>query len=258
MAPRRTTAHTQQPAATCAAIYLRVSTDEQAQSGLGLADQLIRCEAQAIAKGWTVAPQHIYRDEGVSGTIAPGPKRPDLARLLAAVAAREVQAIIVLDLSRLARSVKLVTEMVEGFDQAGISFVSCKENFDTSTAMGRAMLGIVAVFGQLERDLTSERTCAALAERGRQHGYKSGRLPLGYSRQPGQETIMVDDQAAGIVRDVFALRDRGLPMRAIAEQLNGRHPAPRGQAWYASAVKTILDNAPRYQGRVTHWPAILA
>lgn len=237
------------------AIYLRVSTEEQADSGLGIAAQRARCEAQALAKGWPIPA--VYADEGVSGTIAPGPKRPDLQRLLDDVAAGLVNAVIVLDLSRLARSVKLVTGMIDELDAAGCAFVSCKENFDTSTAMGRAMLGIVAVFGQLERDLGSERTVAALAERGKQHGYKAGRLPHGYRRQPGQEVIEVDDQAAAQVRAIFAQRAAGATMREIAGNLAQLGPSPRGAGWHASTIKAILDNEPYYRGAVEHWPAVL-
>lgn len=238
------------------AVYLRVSTDEQADSGLGIAAQLARCGAQCTAKGWP-APA-IYKDEGISGTIAPGPKRPALARLLADVASGQVNAVVVLDLSRLARNVKLILSMIDELDAAGAVFVSCKENFDTSTAMGRAMLGIVAVFGQLERDLTSERTVAALAERGKQHGYKSGRLPYGYRREPGQERIDVDDSAAWLVRSIFDQRQAGATLRAIAAQMNERAPGPRGQQWHASTIKMIVDNEPTYRGHVDHWPAILA
>ncbi len=257
MPPRRKLA-TAPAAITSAALYVRVSTDEQATSGLGLAAQLDRCTAQAIVKGWAVATHHIYRDEGISGTLGPE-KRPGLAGLLAAVDAGAVQAVIVLDLSRLARSVKLVTSMIESFDQAGISFVSCKENFDTSTAMGRAMLGIVAVFGQLERDLTSERTIAALGERDKQHGYKSGRIPLGYVRQPGQEVIEVDGQAATLVRQIFARRAAGASMQTIADELNSAGAAGRfGGTWYRSTVKAVLDNEPTYQGQRHHWPPLLA
>lgn len=237
------------------AVYLRVSTDEQADSGLGLAAQRARCEAQALAKGWP-APV-VYADEGVSGTLPPGPKRPQLAQLLNNVASGEVNAVIVLDLSRLARSVKLVTAMIDELDVAGAAFVSCKENFDTSTAMGRAMLGIVAVFGQLERDLTSERTVAALEERGKQHGYKAGRLPFGYRREPGQELIEVDDYAAELVRAIFAARAAGATMRDIARQMGERCSGPRGAGWHASTIRTILDNKPTYCGYIHRWPAIL-
>lgn len=136
--------------------------------------------------------------------------------------------------------------------------MSCKENFDISTAMGRAMLGIVAVFGQLERDLTSERTIAALGERDKQHGYKADRIPLGYVRQPGQELIEVDDQAAALVRQIFARRAAGASMQAIADELNRTGAAGRfGGTWYRSTVKIVLDNAPTYQGHHHHWPALL-
>jgi len=253
--PRITPHHAIHPDPIRPALYLRVSTDEQADSGLGLAAQRARCAAQALAKGWP-APA-VYADEGASGTLAPGPKRPGLAQLLADVAAGAINAVIVLDLSRLARSVKLVTTMIEDFDTAGVAFVSCKENFDTSTAMGRAMVGIVAVFGQLERDLTSERTIAALGERGKQYGYKAGRVPYGYRREPGREVIEVDDQAVGTVRAIFAQRASGASMRAIAGTLDQVVPAPRGQRWHASTIKTILDNAAYYRGQVEHWPAIL-
>ena len=147
--------------------------------------------------------------------------------------------------------------MIDELDAAGAAFVSCKENFDTSTAMGRAMLGIVAVFGQLERDLTSERTIAALGERGKQHGYKSGRLPYGYTRTPGQEIITIDDQTAQIVRFIFARRAEGATLRTIANEASTQSAAPRGTRWHASTIKTIVDNAPYYHGNVAHWPAIL-
>ena len=244
------------PAPMRPAIYLRVSTDEQADSGLGIHAQRTRCVAQCLAKGWPEPRE--YTDEGISGTIPAGPKRPGLEQLLADVRAGVITAVVVLDLSRLARSVKLVTAMIDELDAAAVAFVSCKENFDTSTAMGRAMLGIVAVFGQLERDLTSERTVAALAERGRQHGYKSGRLPFGYRRVPGQEHIAVDPEAAALVRWIYQQRTAGATMRTIAATMAQGGSGPRGRQWHASTIKTILDHGPYYRGEVAHWPALLS
>ncbi len=234
------------------AMYLRVSTNEQADSGLGIDAQRARCTAMCLAKGWEAPIE--YKDEGLSGTLGAS-KRPGLAAMLTAIQAGAVDAVVVLDLSRLARSVKLVTGLIEDLTAARVDFVSCKENFDTSTAMGKAMLGIVAVFGQLERDLTSERTIAALGERGKQYGYKSGGMPLGYYRESGQELITVDGQAAPLVRAILAQRQAGASLRAIAERLNEQHAL--GRHWYASSVKVIIDNTPRYRGQVDHWPAIL-
>src|SRR5687767_10154749 len=113
-----------------AAIYLRVSTEEQAREGFGLAAQLTRTQAQAIVKGWEMQPAHIYRDEGISGTLPPE-ERPGLAALLAAVAAGEVTAVIVLGLDRLGRKAKLVLDIVDQITDAGAELVSCKESLDT-------------------------------------------------------------------------------------------------------------------------------
>jgi site-specific DNA recombinase len=249
MSPRKK--RTSAPAtAMSPAIYLRVSTQEQADSGLGLAAQETRCKGVCAAKGWPDAV--IYKDDGISGTLGPD-KRPQLGLMLAAIAAGQINAVIVLDLSRLGRNVQLIAGLIEDFEDRDVAFVSCKENFDTSTAMGKAMVNLVAVFGQLERDLTAERTVAALDERGKMYGYKSGRLPLGYERTPGDEVIRINLHTAELVRLVFSHRSTGASMRDVAELLISR----TGRPWYASTVKTILDNEPVYRGAVDHWPAIL-
>src|SRR5450759_3377250 len=82
------------------AIYVRVSTDEQTESGLGLASQEDRCRALALAKGWTIAG--LYREEGVSGTVDPK-ARPEAGRLLADAAAGLLDVVLVLKIDRLAR-----------------------------------------------------------------------------------------------------------------------------------------------------------
>lgn len=234
--------HTIQETVTYPAIYLRVSTDEQADSGLGLAAQEARCRALCDAKGWT--DPVIYKDEGISGTFE-REKRPGLDMLLAAVEAGTINAVIVLDLSRLGRKVTLVIETIETLEARNAVFVSCKESFDTTTAMGKAMLNLVAVFGQLERDLISERTTAALEERGKQYGYRSGKVLNGYRRDG--ERIVIDEERAAFVREVFALRDEGNSMRAIGKALGKAH----------SSIQSILQREYVYRGQLEHWPAIL-
>ena len=96
-----------------AAIYLRVSTDEQV-NGYGLYVQRTRCEAMAIVKGWEFAA--VYSYEGLSGTLDAG-RRPGLAALLAAACSGEVQAVIVLSLDRLARKTLLVLDLVDRLDK---------------------------------------------------------------------------------------------------------------------------------------------
>ncbi len=103
---------TSQTSPPSAAIYIRVSTEEQARSGYGLDVQQERCAAMATAKGWTVDPTHMYADEGISGTKTAA-ERPGLAALLQAVAAGRIHAVIVLALDRLGRKTTIILDLVE-------------------------------------------------------------------------------------------------------------------------------------------------
>ena len=248
-------------AVTRAAIYLRVSTSDQAESGLGIAAQNTRCRAMAEVKGWQVVGT--YADEGISGT-KDSLGRPELARLLADCQAGLIDAVIILGLDRLGRKTRLVLDLVDGLASYGVELVSCKESLDTTTATGKFVLTLFAGLAQLERDQTSERTVAALTELGNDKGYKGGRIPLGYIRRVEDGVIEVEPSGAATVKRVFELRQAGLTMRAIAAELNrtGVPTGKGGQGWYASSVKEILDNGPVYQGAKRYesdqtWPVIL-
>ncbi len=242
------------------AAYVRVSTDEQAESGLGLADQQSRCEGMAAGKGWP-APT-VYRDAGVSGTKEPK-ERPALAHLLADVRAGSVDAVIVLSLDRLGRRTRMVLDLVEEFGRRQVQFVSCKETIDTSTPQGQFVMVLFAGLAQLERDLIAERTTAALAELGRTTGDRGGRIPYGYRRQHENGVVKVDPAAAGTVRRIFSARRRGESLREIARKLNeAKVPAPRGGPWRHTTVASILANRALYAGgrradSLHRWPAIL-
>lgn len=215
----------------------------------------------ALVKGWSEPT--IYADEGISGTKETR-KRPQLARLMADVTAGAIQAVIILDLSRLARKTRLVLDLVDEMSRAGVSLVSCKESLDTTTPQGQFVLTLFAALAQLERDQIAERTRAALAEHGRRDGEKGGRMPYGYQRSASSVTgIALDRHGAAVVRRIFALRERGSSLREIAEQLNvAGEPGPRGGAWLHTGVKAILDNSAVYRGGVrgesaVRWPVIL-
>src|SRR5260370_2125421 len=164
MARTRSSARAPQPGESAqpmrVAAYVRVSTDEQAESGLGLGDQRRRAQAMAEVKGWP-APA-VYVDEGISGTKDPA-DRPALATLLADIHAGQVNAVIVLSLDRLGRQVRMVLDLVEVFRRAKVELVSCKESLDTATPPGKFLLVMFPALAELDRDLISERTIAALA-----------------------------------------------------------------------------------------------
>lgn len=239
-----------------AAIYLRVSTDEQV-TGYGLDVQRERCRAQAIAKGWQIADE--YADEGISGTKDES-ERPALAAMLQSAKDGQIDAIIVLALDRLARKTLIVLKLVEKLSVNNVTIVSCKESLDTSTPQGQFVLTMFAAIAQLERDTIVARTTDGRNVRGRRDGERGGRLPLGYTRD--SDVIIVDPQWAGIVRLVFAMRSGKHTLQSIADKLSLINRIRGGQRWYPSTVKSVLKNRDAYYGGKRgdsdmHWPRIL-
>lgn len=243
------------------AAYLRVSTEEQADSGLGMEAQRKNVQDMATRKGWAEVTH--YRDEGVSGTKDVA-KRPELAKLLAAVRAGEVDVVVVSSLDRLARNTLLVLDLVnEIATRCGVAFVSVKEAdiIDSTTPQGLLALTIFAALAQFERDQIAQRTKDAMAARGRRDGERGGRLPYGYLRTA--ESIAVDPYCGEVVRRIYGMRRRGLSLRAIAAQLEQEGiPSPVGGPWLFTAIRSILAHEKTYQGgrrgaSEKTWPQIL-
>jgi site-specific DNA recombinase len=236
-------------------IYQRVSTEEQAKEGYGLDAQHTRCTAMLTVKGWS-NPTY-YVDAGISGT-KDASKRPALQRLMTEVRSGRVDAVIILSLDRLGRKTRLVLDLVDELTYYGVSLISCKESLDTTTPQGQFTVTLFAALAQLERDQISERTAAALAERGAIDGEKGGRLPYGYLRS--DEGLLVDEAAAEVVRQIFLLRQHGVSLRAIAAGI--ACPSPRGGKWHPSSVNEILLNEEAYRGgtrgeSAVRWQSIL-
>lgn len=251
------------------AIYLRVSTEDQHESGLGIAAQKTRCNAMAEVKGW---PKPLaYADEGISGT-KDASKRPALRKLLDEAKAGNLDAVIILSLDRLGRKTQLVLNLVEELSSYGVALISCKESLDTGTPQGQFVLTMFAALAQLERDLASQRTKDALNERGKRDGERGGRIPYGYRRLfaigENQEKrictgVEIDEDAAKIVRRIFTLARKGYSLREIVSQVSASGvPGPRGGLWYASTIDAILKNQQAYKGGLRSnskikWPVIL-
>jgi site-specific DNA recombinase len=239
--------------------YLRVSTDDQQESGLGIEDQRTKAKHYAAMSDW---PEPVwYVDDGISGRKAPA-ERPALARLLQDVHAGLVDAVIVRDLSRLARRTRLTLELVEMLAEHDVALASCKERWDTTTSAGKFVLTMFAALAELEAGQTAERTKGAMAERGRRDGEKGGRLPYGYIRTPAG--VQVHHETAALVRRIFALQRRGLSRGQIAAQMNTEGtPSPRGGQWYYTSVDWVLKSRAAYLGGLrgesstVRWPAIL-
>jgi DNA invertase Pin-like site-specific DNA recombinase len=209
-----------------AVVYLRVSTARQAAEGIGLDAQEAKCRAHAERMGWPVVA--VLRDEGFSGRDGVE-DRPGLQAVIDAVQASPGAVVVVYSVSRLARRQRLLWNLLDDREGYGLPVSSATEAFDTATPTGRAMLGMIATFAQLEADMVSERTRDALAE------LKAQGVRLG-------APTMVMLGAGGAVRLAQELYATGnYSHRSLADELNRRAvPTAKGGKWWPKTVATAL------------------
>jgi DNA invertase Pin-like site-specific DNA recombinase len=202
--------------------YIRVSTDEQADSGLGLEAQRSAIEAECARRGWELA--EVYEDAGASGKSMSG--RLALQRALDAVRGHEASALVVAKLDRLSRSLLDFAGLMEDARKGEWSLVILDLGVDTTTPSGEMIANVMATFAQFERRLIGQRTKDALAVKKRQ-GVKLGR-----PRSIGED----------VVERIRSDRAEGWTLRAIAAGLNedGVPTGHGGARWHASTVKAVL------------------
>ena len=149
---------------------------------------------------------------------------------------------LVYKLDRLSRSQRDTLYLIEDvFMASGTDFVSMQESFDTSSIYGRAMLGVLSVFAQMERETITERTLmgrAGRAEQGLFHG--GGTDPIGYDYIDGE--LVVNEEEAEQVRDVYAMYASGLSVSEISRRMDGRK-TKHGDWSHTSTVGNVLDNS---------------
>ena len=209
-----------------ALIYTRVSTARQAQEGIGLDSQEAKCRAHAERMGWPVA--HVFRDEGISGKDGLE-NRPGLVGLIERAQSTPGAIVVVYSVSRLARRQRLLWQLLDERDGYGLAVSSATEAFETSTPTGRAMLGMIAVFAQLEADMVSERTRDALAEV-RAQGTK-----LGAPSMVALGAVV----AVRLAQQLYATGE--FTHRSLAAELNRRAvPTAKGGKWWPKTVRSAL------------------
>lgn len=232
------------------AIYIRVSTARQDQEGYSIPLQKERLIAYCKAKGWAVAG--VFIDPGHSGSSL---ERPGMEALMAAVEAGDFDVVLVYKLDRLSRSQKDTLYLIEDVFMANeTDFVSMQESFDTTTIYGRAMVGILSVFAQMERETITERTLmgrSGRAEEGLWHG--GGTEPIGYQYVDGE--LVVDPVEAEQVKMVYSLYADGYSVTEITRRMEG-FTTKHGDWSHTSTVGNVLDN-PLYAGMV-HFDGVLA
>ena len=230
------------------AIYVRVSTQEQAKEGYSIGEQTDRLKKFAEAHDWCVVK--VYTDAGHSGANT---DRPELQAMLDDIRSEKIDKVLVYKLDRLSRSQKDTLKLIEDeFLPNGTDFESMSEKLDTSTPQGRLFLGILAAFAQLEREMITERMSMGMNARAKEGKWKGGgRIPFGYDYVPEKDMLVVNEYEAMIVREIFDLYNSGIKAGKISNILTEKGHLFRNGKAYPRHIKYILSNK-TYCGYIKH------
>ncbi|MCI7812708.1 MAG: recombinase family protein [Robinsoniella sp.] len=224
------------------AIYARQSMDKK--DSISIETQIEICHREVISGEKIV----IYHDRGFSGKNT---NRPEFIRMMEEIQAGRIRRVIVYKLDRISRSVLDFARMMEEFGEHKVEFVSCTEKFDTSTAMGRAMLNIAVVFAQLERETIQARVTDAYYSRSHKGYYMGGRVPCGFQLEntviDGIHTskFVPDPDGVELVRRIYEEYAKpegtlGGTMRALMEA--GYQPSPGKAPLSTARISEMIRN----------------
>jgi len=239
-----------------AAIYARKSTEQAgvADEQKSVTRQLDQARAYAARKGWTVADDHLYVDDGISG--AEFATRPGFLRLMNALKPRApFQIVIMSEVSRLGREQIETAYALKQLSVAGARAFSYLEDRELliESATDKFMLGAVTFAAEIEREKAAQRTYDALARKARA-GHVTGGRVFGYDNvnvcgangERSHVNRQINEAEAVVVRTIFSMAAKDYGLRGIAKALNEAHaPAPRAQqgrpvSWAPSSIRAVL------------------
>lgn len=224
------------------ALYVRVSTTSQMEEGYSIEEQKAKLESYCDIKDWHI--YKVYTDGGFSGSTT---ERPALEQLIKDAQSKLFDTVLVYKLDRLSRSQKDTLYLIEDiFLKNNIEFVSLLENFDTSTPFGRAVIGLLSVFAQLEREQIKERM--QLGKLGRAKAGKSmmwAKTSYGYNYDKETGSMTVNEYEALAVKEIFTSYLAGMSITKLRDKINEEYP--KQPAWSYRTIRGILAN-PVYCG----------
>jgi site-specific DNA recombinase len=250
----------------CCAIYTRKSTEEGLEQEFNSLDAQRESGEAYVAsmktEGWICLSQR-YDDGGFTGANI---DRPALQQLLADIADKRIDTVVVYKVDRLSRSLMDFARLMELFDKHGVTFVSVTQQFNTTHSMGRLTLNILLSFAQFEREIISERTRDKIAAARKKGKYIGGRPVLGYDLQPSPTRLVVNEREAGQVRKIFEiyLEKRSIP--AAVQEVDRRGWTTKqwitkkgkplgGRPFNRNDLYNLLTNVV-YMGKVRHQDAL--
>lgn len=221
------------------ALYVRVSTQEQAKEGYSIGEQTERLKMYAAAMGWEI--YKVYVDPGYSGGDT---DRPGLQSMIHDIKNGGIDKVVVYKLDRLSRSQLDTLYLIEKvFLVNNTDFVSMNENFDTSTPFGRAMIGILAVFAQLEREQIKERMNMgkeARAKEGKWHG--GAWEPIGYDYNVENDTLYINEYEKMQMLELADLVIHNVPLRRIETLFIEKGYKHKYGVWDPKTMRRVLRN----------------
>ena len=178
-----------------AAIYIRVSTQDQAQHGFSLDAQQDSLKNYAQALGYEIFK--IYKDEGKS---AKNLNRPEMQELLKDAEQRKFQAIFIYKLDRFSRSLKDLILTIDKLKEWGVDFISLQDKIETASASGKLMFQIIGAFAEFERNIIGDRTSFGMERKAKEGGFIT-KAPFGYKLVNKQ--LLIDEESSGKVKQIF-------------------------------------------------------
>ncbi|EGL82060.1 Resolvase domain containing protein [Caldalkalibacillus thermarum TA2.A1] len=222
-----------------AALYIRVSTEEQAKEGFSITTQKERLTAFCESQGWEIYDYYIE-----DGKSAKDMDRPELQRLLSDVENEKLDIVLVYRLDRLTRSVRDLYELLQTFEQHNVKFKSATEVYDTTTAMGRLFITLVAALAQWERENLAERVRVNMEQMVYEGKRPGAPIPYGYDKD--ENVIPEEKETLRLLRKLYM---DGHGTNTVAKKLNQMGRLKRGVEWTTFTVYYVLDN-PYYAGLI--------
>lgn len=225
-----------------AALYVRVSTRYQIDKD-SLPFQRKRLKEYCSFLG--IEEFEIFEDDGYS---AKNTDRPHFQEMMSRVRAGEFSHVIVWKVDRISRNLLDFAAMYEELKEHKVTFISMNEQFDTSTAIGEAMLKIILIFAELERNMTSERVTGIMLDRAENGLWNGARMPVGYRWNEETKFPEPDPEEVKIVQFIFDEYEKTRSCMKVARYLNNNHvKSKRGGEWGSKLVHDIIRN-PFYIG----------
>ncbi|MBS4171904.1 recombinase family protein [Bacillus sp. FJAT-49736] len=227
-----------------AVIYIRVSTDEQAKHGYSIAAQQEKLEAFCISQGWEIVGTP-FIDDGYS---AKDLNRPKFQLMMDKIKNDDIDVLLVYRLDRLTRSVIDLYKILKVLDKHNCKFRSATEVYDTTNAMGRLFITLVAAIAQWERENTAERVRMGMEKKVKLGIWKGGTPPYGYKIV--EKELVIDSDEEKVVKLIYKL-SKTYGFLTIAKTLtNHGYKTRKGSEWHVDTVRDIANN-PIYAGYLT-------